>query len=291
MQKIEEKAMSISRKYKESGSYPTRKTGHIADLISLSDEGVRMYERYGLVYPEKEDQNGYRAFDVMDTTMLLYGKVYRDCGFSLKEAGHLANHAALPEVDQAYTDLIARRKKALALEIAHIERLEELRHEIELAQTQLNQCELVTRPGLYRLEFMNKELKIEKQMQQELQTWMNRYLPFAMLSTRYYLKTLNLPPNEIRATSGLGMPEKYASLFGIQANACISYDPPCPAIHVITCADNGQLNPDLSICQKFADEHGLQFCGDMLGLGIVNLHFSETFDRYYHLWIPVRPTA
>ena len=103
--------MSISRKYKESGTYPTRKTGHIADLISLSDEGVRMYERYGLVYPEKEDQNGYRAFDVMDTTMLLYGKVYRDCGFSLKEAGHLANHAALPEVDQAYTDLIARRER------------------------------------------------------------------------------------------------------------------------------------------------------------------------------------
>ena len=58
--------MGMNRKYRESGEpYRTKQTGSVAKWMGLSDEGIRLYERHGLIHPEKDEQNKYRAFDIM----------------------------------------------------------------------------------------------------------------------------------------------------------------------------------------------------------------------------------
>ena len=281
--------MGINRSYKDKKDYPTRQTGNVAKLMGLSDEGVRIYERYGLVYPEKKGDGGFRAFDIMDIVMLLYARVYRECGFSLKEVQQLANDSELKHVADAYRDSITHLRRKVEWEQKRLERIEELLTEIETAITTEGQCTLDTMPGLYRVEFFRDHmLDITLAMGRKAGEWMERYVPFTMLSTRFEKDVLSLPREDIPASSGLGICEKYAAFLGIQPSREVTYHPPVRAVHTILRANNQVLNPDMSGCLSFIRTHGLEIAGDAISFGIVNLHFQTDFDRYFHLWIPVK---
>lgn len=280
--------MGINRHYKEKLDYPTHKTGKVARLMGLSDEGVRIYERYGLVYPEKTEGNGFRTFDIMDMVMLLYARVYRECGFSLKEARHLANDCELDEVADAYEENLVELRRKLEWENMRLSRVEELLEEVRAAAATENQCSLSVMPGMYRIEFIrDRRLDAPREKQQKVTEWMEQYIPFIMLSTRYRKDTLSLPRPNMKAFSGLGIQEKYADFLGIRPDEDIRYYPPTPAVHTILRASNQELIPDFNGCLTFILEHGLVISGDPISFGIANLHYQTDFDRFFHLWIPV----
>ena len=280
--------MGINRKYKDNHRFIFEQTGGIAKWTGLSDEGIRLYERSGLLYPEKDQQNKYRSFDAMDLTMLLYGMVYRDSGFSLKQTESLANDCSLEEVHEAYCLKYEERLREWEKERWRLERLEEMAADIEAAKVSLGECEIVTSPPLYRTEFMYQgQIVGDAQKQAIVRTWMKDHLPFAMLSTRYYSDMLGLPREEIRSCSGLGIYAKYADMLGIEENEHVKYYPPVRAVHTILSANNEMLNPDYTKALRYIEENHLRVCGDPLSFGIANLHFNKTFERYYHIWIPV----
>ena len=281
--------MGMNRKYRESGEpYRTKQTGSVAKWMGLSDEGIRLYERHGLIHPEKDEQNKYRAFDIMDVTMLLYGMVYRESGFSMKEAQQLANGCSLDEVQEAYVKKVKQRMQELERERLKLERVEEITLEIEQAKARYGMCFQEERPALYRLEFMDRGAMVEEASKQKCTNhWMKNYLPFVMLSTRYYAHTLSKPRTDIEAVSGFGVYAKYADALGIEENEHIKYYPPVRAVHTILSANNEMLNPDYTKALRYIEENHLRVCGDPISFGIANLNFNKTFERYYHIWIPV----
>ena len=281
--------MGMNRKYRETGEpYRTKQTGSVAKWMGLSDEGIRLYERHGLIHPEKDEQNKYRAFDIMDVTMLLYGMVYRESGFSMKEAQQLANDCSIDEVYDAYLQKVKQRRQELELERLKLERVEEIALEIERAKDRYGMCFVEERPALYRLEFMDRGAMVEEASKQKCANhWMKNYLPFVMLSTRYYAHTLSKPRTGIEAVSGFGVYAKYADVLGIEENEHVKYYPPVRAVHTILSANNEMLNPDYTKALRYIKENHLRVCGDPLSFGIANLHFNKMFERYYHIWIPV----
>lgn len=280
--------MGTNRKYREQDAYPTKQTGNIAKLMGLSDEGVRIYEKYGLVYPEIKDSTGYRSYDIMDITMLLYGRVYRECGFSLKEARNAANLCDLNDIAWLYEKNIVDLREKLTKEQWRLKRMEEILSDINLAKNGVNQCVIETRPGMYRIEFLkNRKMETTPEKQKLLQQWMQDYIPFIMISTRYPQTQLAVSREEIPSVGGLGIYETYGEFFGIRQDSHITYYPPAMAVHTVLVADNDILNPDFTECLKYIKHHGLKINGDVLSLGIASLHFSHNYDRYFHIWIPV----
>lgn len=280
--------MGINRSYKEKREYPAHQTGKVARLMGLSDEGVRIYERYGLVYPEKRGDSGFRAFDIMDMVMLLYARVYRECGFSMKEASRLANNCELEDVAGAYEEELVKLRNKVERETRRLERMEELLGELREAAEKENCCELVEMPGMYRIEFLrDRGLDASPTKQKKVTHWIEQGVPFVMLSTRYEKETVHLSRSRITALSGLGVREKYAAFLGIGPDEDVTYTKPCPAVHTILRANNQELVPDLSGCLAFVEQQGLNIAGDPIGFGIANLHFQSDFDRFFHLWIPV----
>lgn len=279
--------MGISRRYKTKREYPTKQTGSVAKLMGLSDEGVRVYEQSGLIYPEKKNGK-FRTFDIMDMVMLLYARVYRKCGFSMKEVKRLANDCELSDVFKAYEESIVRLKENIEWEQKRLQRVEELLGEIEMARMEESQYRLDIMPGMYRIEFLRKQkLDISLDGQEIIEKWMREYVPFAMLSTRYAKEELFVSREKREAISGLGIGEEYASFLGVEESKYIKYYSPHKAVHTILHADNEELNPDLSGCLNYIDSQNWEISGDAISFGIANLHFGEKFDRYFHIWIPV----
>lgn len=61
------------------------KIGKISDLMGISSEAIRYYEREGIIAPQKDSASGYRSYTAWDLHVLIRTRMFRKYGFSLSE--------------------------------------------------------------------------------------------------------------------------------------------------------------------------------------------------------------
>lgn len=65
------------------------KIGKISDLLGISAESIRYYEREGIIHPRKDADSGYRTFSAWDLHVLLRMRMLRKYGYSLSETSEV----------------------------------------------------------------------------------------------------------------------------------------------------------------------------------------------------------
>ncbi|MBR0404223.1 MAG: MerR family transcriptional regulator, partial [Eggerthellaceae bacterium] len=68
-----------------AGNRARYRIGKISELIGISSEALRYYEREGLVAPEKSADSGYRSYSAWDVHVLIRTRMYRKYGLTLDE--------------------------------------------------------------------------------------------------------------------------------------------------------------------------------------------------------------
>lgn len=284
--------MAFPKQYRDNaagGSVSTKGIKQVAELLGMSDEGVRIYARRGFVHPDVHEGSRTRSFDIMDFTMLLYSRVYRKSDFSLKETEQIVEAGAVETIQEMYGAKICELERELAQKRIVLACLHDASEAMESIPLLSNRCEIAPFPGLYRIEFMfSPNVWCDDPEQRELiSTWAG-YAPCTMISTRYFIRDLLDGKQPTTALAGLGMYAKYASHFSVQAGSQVLFVHPCDrAVHTIFSADNKQLIPDMGRVIAYLAENNLEPAGDAITLGIVNTGFGTTFTRYFHLWIPL----
>lgn len=81
--------------------------GRLADVVGVSVETVRYYERRGLLEPPLRTDAGYRQYDAGDVARLQFLLRAKELGFTLTEIAEL-----LATVDTATTDEVAAAVRA-----------------------------------------------------------------------------------------------------------------------------------------------------------------------------------
>lgn len=61
-----------------------------SEKIGLTSDTLRLYEKYGVVEPKKDENNGYRYYDDFDVRELLSCRRYRSLDFPLDQAAKLS---------------------------------------------------------------------------------------------------------------------------------------------------------------------------------------------------------
>lgn len=284
--------MALTKQYRDNtdgGPVSTKEIKQVAELLGMSDEGVRIYARHGFVHPDVHEGSRARSFDIMDFTMLLYSRVYRKSDFSLKEIERIVEADDVETIEGMYGAKIRELEEELAQKRIVLECLRDASKAMESIPLLSNQCEITPFPGLYRIEFMSSTSAWcdDPEQRELISTWAG-YAPCTMISTRYFIRDLLDGRQPTTAVAGMGMCAKYASHFSVQAGGQVFFVPPCDrAVHTVFFADNKQLIPDMSHVITYLAENNLEPAGDALTLGIVNTGFGTTFTRYFHLWIPL----
>lgn len=97
--------------------------GEFSELIGLTPDTLRLYEKYNIVNPVKDPNNGYRYYDDLDVRNLLACRRYRSYDFPLEIAAELT---VSPNIERL-EDLL----KTKSIEIdAEIKRLECIKNQI-----------------------------------------------------------------------------------------------------------------------------------------------------------------
>ena len=69
----------------------------LSRITGMSIEGIRKYEKEGIIAPQRSENGQYRIYDYLDITSMMRSRMYRALGFSLKETGELINDASLEQ--------------------------------------------------------------------------------------------------------------------------------------------------------------------------------------------------
>ncbi len=262
--------------------------GVVAKLLGISPEGLRLYERDGILESRREENgSGYRYYERLDITALLRARAYQKYGFSLKETESLINTDDIDQIVDGYT----RRSQQLAEEIARKRRMLDYLNKtsaiIERLPEELWQIRRDTRPGLYRFEFMKgDELMLKPEAYGDFQRWVSM-APFTFPSQRNEWEALT--EGRDRSFSALGMMEEDAAALGVRESELVRYFPPCSCLYTVVriSRENASCDKYLAHLREFVEREGIQVTGDPVARTFLSMNKRDDYTRYRQIWLPV----
>lgn len=260
--------------------------GTIARLLGMSAEGIRLYERSGILRAQREnEENEYRSYDHLDITALIRARGYHYCGFSTREIERLINSSDTGEVTRLYAEKEKELRREIARKQRQIECLEEFRHLTEEAEKQLFRIRWGERPALYRFEFMRDgELLLRGREETVFRTWVQN-TPMVFLSQTNSWE--ELVQGRAQVTAALGVLAGDAERLQLDTEYAVYYES-CPCLCTIVREQGNQLQPPKCLAHviRYVREKKIRVTGNPIARTFLSLNKKEDYTRYRQVWIP-----
>lgn len=115
----------------------TYKIGEVSRVFGIPNETLRYYESRGIITPKRDEESGYRYYDVWEMNYLLDSLWYRSYGFSLADVASMLYSDDLRTFDARclqreaeLTETIERYRRILMCLAEHRRRLSEIDQDI-----------------------------------------------------------------------------------------------------------------------------------------------------------------
>ena len=251
--------------------------GKVSRMLGLSVEGIRNYEKSGIISSKREDGSNYRKYSYLDIASLIRAKMYRAYGFSIRETGDLTNHLSLEEIAAAFDEKITELSGDIRIAMEKRAFMEEHVSEIRSVDEETGKIRISRMPAIYRIEFArNGVIDFSEEKIRILQTWM-QYAPFVFFSSRYLGDDVY---------GGLAVMDRYANLFGIseqyKAGKDIRYIPETLCLKLtVREGDTGYSRTEtLSAFKDYASYHNFELGDEIIGHTVIGIHKSTDYQRY-----------
>lgn len=256
----------------------------VADLIGLSTDAIRLYEKEGLVSPLRDPSNGYRYYGPNEIQRIMGIHLYRQLDASLAEIRDLHTASSLPDVSDHFSKLIGQTEQEVAQLQNRLEKLRFMKQHIENLQQGLYSCSIQELPALYLL--------YQQDFNKTLYENMKDILPSPVFSFGNFCYTLRTnatgtySPHALEFTIREPMmkvcpwSEKAASLKKISSCRCI--------YTVITAPDLTGVEWDLNQVYTYAKEHNLNYGPEAYGFYVYSLMAENVITDFYEIYLPIQ---
>lgn len=226
-------------------------------IFGMSQNGIRLYEKNGILHVERKADSGYRVYGAEEMLAMGCGVQLRRYGFSMQETGELLG--GMDEGEQLRA--LEAREEALAEEIERMLRVRKSLHtqtrRIRQAERLMDACALEEKPAMYFLGTMRDGRPVDEHMVTTLSRWVDAYAPHlsaAMLLDGPYLtrEDYREPPLQ-----GVAVDADVALELGLHADRQMQYLPPKPCVvTAVRVAAGDSLEPTFARVRNYARENG-----------------------------------
>lgn len=260
----------------------------ISRIVGISTEAVRLYEKKGVVSPQRNSENGYRSFHTLDVGTLLRCRTYAQMGFSLDETAELINGTNVQDVHA----LLSRQADAMEHEMEWhrrtLNRVRDLNRQILACEKDAGTFRIEAHPGIFQLDYRHNDAILDDEARMALYPEWSAWVPLSFVSLRFPLDALER--GETEYYGGIGIMAEDAHFLGVTVNEYVRCLPAHLAVRgVLRIPGERRIRPeDFSDAFSFIRSSGLKPCGDPFTRMIVTVNrYTENFMRYYEMWIPV----
>ncbi len=260
-----------------------------AELLGVTVDTLRLYEKYNIITPEKEEHNNYRYFDDFDARNMLMSRWYRSLGFSMPEVAKLIQSGDFDTI----CDKIYIRTKELEDEIKQKELLLQKINNILLrlgnVDDELYRCSIRHYPGIYRIKQTNKnDLVKNDQLIEKVREWME-YIQHSFFSFRISESKILSTEHSFDYNWGLALYEESFHSLNLRIDDLVEYIEPKTYISSLILSSEEFITKDT--LQFMIDEmHEKKYCmnGDIFGRIILTEHTSKIRQSLLEVNIPIK---
>ena len=263
------------------------KMQEMCDLLGVSAQVIRLYEKYGAIHSFKLEENGYRYYYFEDVGPAIYTRTLRKMGVPLPEAARLVNGTTLEQLKQVMDENAAEVERTIRREQAILEHCRQMKQVAAYCETHLHQYGKCTRPPLWFLPCEQEgKLRQDKAGRALLRRWSECY-PFV----RYCPMTPKegLGPQTVSRIGLCVFDEDREFVDGVE-DSLVERLAPIKCVGGVTCVSD-ETTDYYSVVSRGLDymrEHGVSLTGDIYSVLLAaGIKRQDRVYDYHYVWYPV----
>lgn len=263
------------------------KIGQVAELMGLSAETIRYYEKKGLIEP-REIRNTYRYYD-----MNLMGKMglirnYIQYGFSVEEVRELVNSEDSRLIGEKIGDRMAQIENEVQEKLEIMRGLRKMQNGIYRAETQIERISIQTRPEYYSIETYEHSAIVETEEQYRLHRLLFKNPTYCDSYIRFTPEEIE---EDVSHVTHCGMLIKCSDWHNLhqESTAGLRMWPACRAVHALMKVEpvNRPISQILAPMLQYIKENNLTICGDILAPTVRSSFLNGSIDYERDVYIPI----
>lgn len=264
------------------------KINQVASLLNVSTDGIRFYEKKGVISPERNTNNNYRTYSVEDLARLYDVKVLQNIGFSLAEIADIV----MNRTPEEFEEMLARKKEQIEAEHLRLSR--------RLAQTQrlISASETYEKyrdkyyindsPHILACYFAGYDGLNNESLSSPFFKFVSEQHNLFRRCTVYPKGSIKGPSQMLGEQRGYSIEIENARALGIEPGGNVFEMKPQKSVYTVIRVVSRPEYDDLKPAFDWINEHGFRLNGDILAWTLKINFLHGTAIRYYSVWLPIK---
>lgn len=263
--------------------------GEFSSRLGITRDTLRLYEKHDIVKPVKDRHNSYRYFNDLDARNLLMSRWYRSLQIPLQDVAGLIQNASLGDIlekmEASKQELEEEIRKSMML----LHKLEELSREVQRLESRLYRCELVDRPGLYRIKQTDKNDLLDTKGLEGTINALMEMLPYSYYCFRIERDSIESEEALLNYNWGLSISEDEARQLGIALDGHLEYIPPSRCVSSVILSPQSEhfSKESFRFMLTYVDEHHYAINGAVTGRLILTENHEGVKRSFLEMHIPI----
>lgn len=263
--------------------------GEFSEMLGVTVDTLRLYEKRGIIKPIKDDKNSYRYFDDLDARVLLTSRLYRSLQIPLEDVAELINEGTLEEIIERIEESRRKLEDQINKNTLLLNKMTEIKKETSEINTSLYRFKERKLPGLYRLRQTDKDTLLKHIFHKEaVSAWMN-ILPFCFRSFRVDKNLFLSNQGTFNYNWGLAILEDDMKHFDLKITEEIEYIAPQSYLTSVFPSPNDGyfLQAASEFIISYIKENDYQVTGDIIGKLLLTQKIDHHTLSYVEVYIPI----
>ncbi|MBQ8278217.1 MAG: MerR family transcriptional regulator [Roseburia sp.] len=255
----------------------------VADLIGISTDAIRLYEKENLIAPQRDPQNGYRYYEASDIQRIMGIHLYRQLDASIPEIRNLYTTTSLPEIAASFSSFINQTENEIERLQVKLEKIRFMKQHIERLNSGLDTCSIQELPALYMLYQQDFSKTLYENMKDVLTSPVFSFGNFC-----YTLRTNDTGTYSPHALEfAIREPMMKVCPWSAKADSFKKLEGRRCIYSVITAPDLNGVEWDLRRIYAYAKEHSLSCASEGYAFYIYSLHNESGVTDFYEVYLPI----
>lgn len=262
----------------------TRHTIHeVADLLGISTDTIRLYEKEGLVTPLRNPDNGYRYYESEQIHRIMGIYLYRQLNVSMSEIKSTLTASSFLDISKQFSEFITKRTSKIQSLQNEIEKLRFMQQHLERIYAGIGTCS----PQALPLGYIVYQQDFAELRYHELKDVFNS----PSFSFGNFCYTLSQTNQHHYQTDALRFIIREPMMELTNFNAHKDFFPvqaPCQCLYTVCSfpADR-PLEWNFDIIYEFAGKNGYQCSSNGYAFYVYSLMQENNITNFYEVYLPI----
>ena len=259
----------------------------IAQLMRLSTETIRYYERKKIISPQRSENNDYRYYTQEDIRKLYDFKTYQELGFSVSDISDIFSKSSAHNLNERLSEQEIALEKQMRMHAQTMQRMRQIKSAIHLYKQYYGQYLITYSPHWLTCFHSPRSVFSKKNVAHHFWDLIATNFNDFTCTARVPLGIAKDRDCYTHMDRGYSIDFEKGIEFGLEPDGTVIEIPSCRCAYTVIQSEpvvNGEaLNPIFD----WINARNMNPCGDVL-CGVNMITFNQNEDsRIYEVWIPI----